>query len=190
LASILHEFGYVKTAKLIFIKKDDFLYSYENKELFEDSINQDSLYNRKRKKMKKIPEPDEIPKPKMFLGWLQFIQYYLWALKNEHGYITNKINRSFDLFQQMNDMKNDEFVLAALQATDNGRDHAVCISNKFIFDSNYDHAITFSEDALNACCPPGFLFINNGYYFHKRKVHTNIWLRKKNQDQLKSIKNL
>ena len=77
-------------------------------------------------------------------------------------------------------MKNGEFVLGGVEATDQGRDHAVCISKNYIYDSNYTNAITFSKEAMDACCPPGFQHFYDGYYFHKRFKEGNpkIWICK------------
>ena len=186
LASILHELGYMKTSELIYLKKDEFIESYNDSD-FHDNSNATELYDSKNRKRKIIPNPTEIPKPPMFLEWLPFIQYYLWAMLAEHNYMSCSINRTFDLFKQMDDMRDDEFILAGLQATDGGRDHAVCINKKYIYDSNYEYAITFSKDALNACCPPGLQFIHNGYYFHKRKENKKLWLRKKEANEISRI---
>jgi hypothetical protein len=189
MASILYDLGHIKTSELIYMKKDEFLESLGNKDLHNnpDAV---ELYQRKNKKRKTMPEPNDIPKPTMFLEWLPFIQYYMWAITYEHNYMSCKINRTFDLFRQVENMKDDEFILAGLRATDGGQDHAICINKRYIYDSNYEHAVTFSKDALNACCPPGFQFINSGYYYHKRTEKMKTWLLKKDDDEIKRILNL
>ena len=138
--------------------------------------------------MKIWRNPEEIPKPTKFLNWLKFIQHYMNHMVKEHHYWSIAINRKMDLFQQINYMEGNEFILACIQSTDNSRDHAICISKKFIYDSNYEYAISFSKDALNACCPPGFQFIFNGYYFHQRNTKLHVIL--KNENEINSILNL
>ena len=189
MASILYDLKFIKTSELIYLKKDEFLESMDIEELH-DNPNAEVLYQRKNKKRKMIPNPGDIKKPTMFLEWLPFIQYYMWAIDYEHKYLSCKINRTFDLFRQIEKMKDDEFILAGLRATDNGQDHAVCISRRYIYDSNYEHAISFSKDALDACCPPGFQFIHSGYYYHKREQDKKSWLLSKDKDEIKRLMNL
>lgn len=96
----------------------------------------------------------------------------------EHRYKWTRLNRSFNLFEQMNDMRDNEFILAGLQAMDNTQDNVICITNKFIFDSTSDNIIDFSNEALDLCCPPGFQYMYTGAYFNTRIEHPTDWLCK------------
>lgn len=174
LASILCYFNYFETADLIASKRQEYLDSFGNEFLHHNKIiqNKNPKLFPKRKKRKCIMD---IPKPSIFLDWLPFIAHYMQGSSHNHHYQWKKVNKNFNIFQQINSMKDNEFVLGGLKAIDNSIDHAICISRNYIFDSNAKNAIDFSKEALDACCQSGFHCIHKGYYFHKREDEPKLW---------------
>jgi hypothetical protein len=55
---------------------------------------------------------------------------------------------SFDLFRN----RQDCLIMACIRGADGKEDHCICIYNHWIYDSNFDKALTLSREALDVCC--------------------------------------
>ena len=77
-----------------------------------------------------------------------------------------KIEKDYDIFE--NHVSVCDIRLLVLAGEDGSENHAVCIIDKFIFDSNCKHALDFNEKGLNECCSgKNFHHIVRGFHFHK-----------------------
>lgn len=67
-------------------------------------------------------------------------------------------------------IKKDELCIINIIQSDNHQSHAICICNRYIFDSNADFALPFTKEGLDCCCgeKEEFIGIVHGYHFAKR----------------------
>ena len=91
------------------------------------------------------------------------IKAYLNIQKN---YIINKIEENYEILD--NNVGSYDIRLVVLAGYDGSENHAVCIVDKYIFDSNCKNALDFNIEGLNECCSGSdFHHIVRGYHFQK-----------------------
>jgi hypothetical protein len=89
------------------------------------------------------------------------------AYQNIHNnYIINKIEENYQIMD--NNVSSYDVRLIVLAGYDGSENHAVCIVDKYIFDSNCKNALDFNIKGLNECCSGSdFHHIVRGYHFQK-----------------------
>ena len=89
------------------------------------------------------------------------------AYQNIHNsYIINKIDENYQIMD--NNVSSYDVRLIVLAGYDGSENHAVCIVDKYIFDSNCKNALDFNIKGLNECCSGSdFHHIVRGYHFQK-----------------------
>jgi hypothetical protein len=90
-------------------------------------------------------------------------------LKIQRNYEIVKIEKNYNIYE--NHVSKDDIRLVVLAGDDGSENHAICIVDKYIFDSNCKYALNFNEEGLNECCS-GHLFhhIVRGYHFKKLHI--------------------
>lgn len=70
---------------------------------------------------------------------------------------------------------NGEFKLIIIISDDNQISHAVCIDNKYIFDSNSPKCLPMTKEGINCCCGKNnyFVGIKYRYYFQFQPMKHN-----------------
>jgi hypothetical protein len=91
-------------------------------------------------------------------------------------YICKKINSSFNIFKWK--FEPGEFIFSTLWTTDGDIGHAICMCDKYIFDSNCIHALDLTKENLNISCNGIFSTLQKGYLFHSRNNDKSIFLSK------------
>jgi hypothetical protein len=87
-------------------------------------------------------------------------------LKLQKNYMISKIEKNYKIFEQ--EVGASDIRLVVLAGDDGSENHAVCIVDKYIFDSNCKNALDFNQDGLNECCSGSeFHHIVRGYHFQK-----------------------
>jgi hypothetical protein len=87
-------------------------------------------------------------------------------LKIQRNYKIVKIEKNYNIYE--NHVSKDDIRLVVLAGDDGSENHAVCIVDKYIFDSNCKNALDFNQDGLNECCSGSdFHHIVRGYHFQK-----------------------
>ena len=76
-----------------------------------------------------------------------------------------KLDKNHDIFSHS--ILDGEFKLIVIKSDDNQMSHAVCLSNKFIFDSNVSKCLPMTREGINCCCGKNHNYIGIlfGYYF-------------------------
>jgi hypothetical protein len=84
------------------------------------------------------------------------------------GYQFVKLPKNYDIFADT--FKEGEFVLVVIKSEDNQMSHAVCIDNKYIFDSNTSKCLPRSIEGINCCCGDNHYYVGVlfGYHFQLR----------------------
>lgn len=87
-------------------------------------------------------------------------------LKLQANFEIIKIEQDYDIFET--DVNVCDIRLLVLAGEDGSENHAVCIIDKYIFDSNCKYALDFNIEGLNECCSgKNFHHIVRGFHFHK-----------------------
>ena len=63
-----------------------------------------------------------------------------------------KLKKGVSTWDILQDSQNYVVCLVGLQSSDHKTDHAISISGKWIFDSNFEHALPLNRESLNLCC--------------------------------------
>jgi hypothetical protein len=81
-----------------------------------------------------------------------------------------KLEKDHDIFSHS--IKDGEFKLIVIKSDDNQMSHAVCVNNKFIFDSNSPKCLPMTREGINCCCGIKYNFIGivYGYYFQFQPI--------------------
>ena len=84
--------------------------------------------------------------------------------KVQSNFMIEEIKLQYNLFS--NKVSEKDIRLVVLAGNDGSESHAVCIIDKFIFDSNCKFALDFNKKGLNDCCNGHkFLHVVRGYHF-------------------------
>lgn len=84
--------------------------------------------------------------------------------KVQANFMIDEIKTQYNLFS--NKVSEKDIRLVVLAGNDGSESHAVCIVDKFIFDSNCKFALDFNKKGLNDCCNGHkFLHVVRGYHF-------------------------
>jgi hypothetical protein len=84
--------------------------------------------------------------------------------KVQSNFIIEEIKLEYNLFTKK--VSEKDIRLVVLAGNDGSESHAVCIVDKFIFDSNCKFALDFNKNGLNDCCNGHkFLHVVRGYHF-------------------------
>ena len=80
-------------------------------------------------------------------------------------------NKNFDILKES---RNYLLCIVGLRSSDGKTDHAICVVNDWIFDSNYEKALPLNEKSLNICCSSDdrnstFVEITRGYVLQAYK---------------------
>ena len=75
---------------------------------------------------------------------------FLQSLSNKHKALnaTRENAKTYDLLN----MKSGELVLACLRGADRMEDHCIAVYDRWIFDSNFNQALSLSKESLDLCC--------------------------------------
>jgi hypothetical protein len=97
-------------------------------------------------------------------------------------YLCKKINSSFRVMKW--NFSPGEIIFSTLWTVDGDIGHAVCIYDKYIFDSNTHHALDLSQENLNVSCIGIFSNLHIGYLFHYRSDDKNEFLSKLHNNKM------
>ena len=88
--------------------------------------------------------------------------------KLQRFYLNIKLHKDHNIFSEI--IKDGEFKLIVIKSDDNQMSHAVCLTNKYIFDSNTPKCLPLTIDGINCCCGVKnyFIGIALGYHFKLR----------------------
>jgi hypothetical protein len=84
--------------------------------------------------------------------------------------------QQFDLLNTALNYPNNIYHVVLI-ASDNARDHSICINNNWIFDGNYQNTLKLNKENLNRCVQCTFMGIDSGYEYiyllHDEKHNKN-----------------
>jgi hypothetical protein len=166
MASVLYYLGHHTISNYILDSRHEFIKDAKKRE--NDKLENLSVKEPSRKRKRYHHIILQKGRPEKWLRWDHFINLYMDRSRSQHRYISMAINSRFNVLKDITILKDDEFILSSLEASDGEINHVVCFTREFIFDSNAPHALKISKKSLDAICVNSFKQLHHGFYYHHR----------------------